>query len=340
MKKYLHRYRLISLFCMFILLFSCSPSLYEIAVDIRESARIPLNIDEKSIAVYVAVDDFSGDAQKDFLLASGIASKLEEELELSKGAVYIYTHYPPKDSALSMEYIQSLSRQADSDIIFLIDSVSVFDTKVLENHLPSIERGIYILESISGEDVEVTITGRNMYNVSTLFNSRIDVYDGVTAENLATLNQRDSIYWAMYLPKNTKELPSQERIYKIVSEIIPDIGEDVASRFFPSWKTEYRNIYRYGGDASWRKAFNYAIAFDWDSAIKLWTAYIDENNWEGYSAACASINIAVGCEMTDRSELALEWLNTAEQIHELKKVTLDSYRLRLKQEIEKREMKP
>ena len=117
--------------------------------------------------------------------------------------------------------------------------------------------------------------------------------------------------------------------------VAPRVGTDIAARFFPSWVTEYRYLYVYDYSLLWKIAYEHAQAFEWDEAIGIWLTEADSKN--KYRAACAAVNIAVGCEMTGRPDLALEWLATAEKIYDPQKLGLNNYKLRLKQEIEKRE---
>ena len=292
---------------------SCSLSLYELAIDIREPAVIPVDFEDKSVAIYIASDE-EGNASDSLIkvnFASGIASGLESDLKLSEDAVYIYNHYPEKDFVVSMEYIQSLSRQADSDIVILVDSVSVSDFLRLEN-------------VVMGSNHEM----QYMY---ASFNSKISMYDGITAEAIAEINQKDTVYWEV-LTKS--DLTSASSIGRVINMVAPRVGRDVAARFFPSWVTEYRYLFVFDSSL-WKTAYDHAQLFEWDKAIGIWLIELKNNN--KYKVACAAVNIAVGCEMTGRPDLALEWLATAEKIYDPQKLGLNNYKLRLKQEIEKRE---
>jgi len=313
----LHRYKSLSLLAILILATSCSPLLYEMAVDIREPAAFPVNLEEKSVAIYIASSEQG--SYSDSLLkvnfASGIASGLESKLGLSEEAVYIYNHYPSEDSVVTMEYIQSLSRQADSDIVILIDRVSVSDFSRVEN-----------LAMGSNRDIQYMYAS---------FSSKISIYDGVTATIVAKVDQKDTVYWELLTKSDLNITSSKEGVEKVINMVAPRVGRDIAARFFPSWVTEHRHLFVFSGDPLWERAYSNALAFDWDKAIGAWLRETDNTN--KYRAACAAINIAVGCEMTGRPELALEWLVSAEMMYNRHKLGLNDYKLRLKREIEKRE---
>ena len=291
-------------------------------VDIREPAVNPISFENKSIAIYVSVNEISAETQvnymQKFYLASGIASKIEEELELSNGAVYIYTHYPARDSALGMEYIQSLSRQADSDIVMLIDSVSVSDSENVGDftYVANISNYNYVLK----------------WNKS-LFKGKIDVYDGTTIDKITQLNLKDTIYWETFSRNRFDSTSVDQQLVGALKIILDEMGRNVGSRFFAQWIPEYRSLFVYY-DSAWKSAIRYAKAFEWGKAIEIWMTYLD--NEDRYRASCAAINIAVGCEMTDRHELAIEWLEKAGQIYNIPKLDLSVYKARLEEVVRKK----
>ena len=307
-----------SLLGLSMLLSSCSASLYEIAIDIRQPAVSPIDMEEKSIAIYVAPYEQEKTIYRDSLVrvvfASGIASGLEKALDLSEGAVYVYNHYPPKDSEITMDYIQSLSRQADSDVVILVDSVDVSDFSLLENVVMGASREIQYMYAS--------------------FTSKISVYDGITAKVIAQVDQKDTIYWELLTKSDLNIVSSREGTERVINMLSPMVGNDIAARFFPSWVTEYRYLFIYDLPL-WIRADSHAEVFEWDEAISIWVNEVNSKN--KYKSACAAINIAVGCEMTGRPELALEWLESAEKIYNSQKLGLNNYKLRLKYEIEKRQ---
>jgi hypothetical protein len=314
MYKCLYNYKLVFLLLFPMLVISCSPTLFEMAVDVRRSAVFPINLEEKSITIYMTPYEEENTTVNDSLLktafASGVAMGLETELNLSNEAVYIYNHYPPENLAVDMEYIQSLARLADSDIVILIDSIYVSDFTRLEN-------------IVMGQNQEVQYLYAS-------FNSKVSVYDGITAEVVAKVDQKDTVYWEVLTKSDLNTASSKEGVEKIVNMVAPRVGRDIAGRFFPSWVTEHRRLFVYG-NPMWVKAYNYAQVFEWDKAIGIWLPEVDNKN--GYRAACAAINIAVGCEMRGDPELALEWLLTAESLYDPQKLGLNSYKQRLRQEI-------
>ena len=309
------KYKLVYLLSAVIFTASCSPSLYELAVDVRQPASVSIaNIEDKSIAVYVTAEENSAvddNASLPIRFASGLAAGLEKNLGLDEGAVYVYNHYPENGaSPYAMDYIQSLSRQADSDMLILVENVQVSDFTLIDN---------------------VAVTAQSVQYMHALFEGNFSVYDGTTAELIAQKNIKDTVYWELLSNNSTTRSSRTGGVEVAVNSITSRIGDDVADIFFAKWKRESRYLYVY--NSLWRSAFNYARAFEWDRAIAVWSAELTQKG--GYKAACAAINIAVGCEMTGRADLALEWLNTAERMYNAEELGLESYKLRLRQTIEK-----
>ena len=309
------KYKLLYLLNAVILTASCSPSLYELAVDVRQPASVSIaNIEDKSIAVYVAAEETSAeedDASLPIRFASGLAAGFEKNLGLEEGAVYVYNHYPERGaSPYVMDYIQSLSRQADSDMLILVENVQVSDFTLMDN---------------------IAATSQSVQYMHALFESNFSVYDGITAEQITQKTIKDTVYLEVLSNNSTTRSSRTGGVEVAVNAIASRIGGDVADIFFTGWKRESRYLYVY--NSLWRSAFNYARAFEWDRAIAVWTAELTRNG--GYKAACAAINIAVGCEMTGRADLALEWLNAAEKMYDAQELGLESYKLRLRQTIEK-----
>ena len=297
---------------------SCSPVLSSIAIDTKEPAVLAIdNIENKSVAVYVSINGIDTERMVDSLLAvnfaSGMAIKIEEALGLSGGGVYIYSHYPPKDTSLSMEYIQSLSRQADSDMVILIDSVNISDFSVIDSDRVH-------------DNYIATIA-------SALLNSAVNIYDGITSDLIYSMNYRDTVFWKSIGSVDYSKLSDAQRSVAVSGSVISNFGYEIASLFFAEWTTEYRDIYVYPSTA-WGRAFRYAEEFEWEKAIEIWESELSHKN--KYRVACAAINIASGCEMTDRPELALEWLTAAERVYNPKKLSLDEFKRRLEREIEKK----
>ena len=272
------------------------------------------DIDSKSIAVYITTKESpeaDGSSLPKLKFATGLASGLERNLGLGEGAVYVLHHYPePATGFYSMDYIQSLSRQADSDMVIIVEDIRISDFTRVSN---------------------VAVSSSQVQYMHALFEGVLSAYDGTTAEQLTQKVIRDTIYWEV-ITNSSSAASSSGGIEAAVNAISSRIGNDVSDTFFPTWSTEPRYLYVHGNQ-KWAEAYRQAKSFRWERAINIWSAELNQS--DKYKAACAAINIAVGCEMTGRAELALDWLNVAEKTYKAEALGLDSYKLRLRQIIEK-----
>ncbi|NTV19427.1 MAG: hypothetical protein HGA83_08365, partial [Bacteroidales bacterium] len=64
-------------------------------------------------------------------------------------------------------------------------------------------------------------------------------------------------------------------------------------------------------NSAWRKAHSLAMNFQWKEAIDIWME--DASSPDNVKASCAAFNIAVACEMLEKYDLAIEWLDYAKK---------------------------
>ena len=296
---------------------SCAPSIHNIYFDMQKAALYPIDFEGKNIAIYVSLYEHNdvADSLMKTRLASSMAVELEKRLLLEEGAIYVFNHYPDRDSTMNMGYIQSLSRQADSDLLIVVDTIAV-DPFTFNN--------------------SATASG---YAISYLFapyRSIVKVYDGITARNLARLDEVDTVNWQLLTKSDIQMASLPDNQLNMLQLISDKIGESVAENFFPSWDTYSRSIFIYSG-LLWQSAAGYAERFEWNKAISLWENELENEN--ALKAAVAALNIAIACELTDRPELALEWVEYAERTYRSsgRTLSLSEYKLLLKQKIGEQE---
>jgi hypothetical protein len=58
-------------------------------------------------------------------------------------------------------------------------------------------------------------------------------------------------------------------------------------------------------------AYNHALAFAWDEAMKIWMELVKGDNAK--EVACAAFNMSVACEMQGNFELAQKWLDLSQK---------------------------
>ena len=79
-------------------------------------------------------------------------------------------------------------------------------------------------------------------------------------------------------------------------------------------------IITYDDAPEWEEAYELAADFRWTEAIDKWMEVVESRNPK--KSAFAAYNIAIGCEMVERFDLALKWLDYSLEIYPIKEVKL------------------
>ncbi|MDZ4059014.1 MAG: DUF6340 family protein [Bacteroidales bacterium] len=311
------------LFFLFLVAFlsSCGPVVSFFNIDERIPARYPVNFEEKTISVFVSVYDdlsaepflFRNDSTQMSNMANSIASVVEKNLALDQGAVYVFNHFPVTDRSYDMEYIQNLAFQSNSDIVVLLDTLHVAKPQVL-----------------NGNKSNLTREFQSNYLYAPI-RSVLNVYDGISADRLVRIDQTDTVYWEILSRVDVAESAMRVRAIQSMTNVSTTLGSDIADLLFPSWRPKEKYLYYYE-TSSWRRAVDFANEFKWREAMDIWLEYSTHPDIQ--KAAVAAFNLAVACELTDRPELALEWVNRSIKSYPLRGVM--SYKQSLIEKLEKR----
>ncbi|MDP3437746.1 MAG: DUF6340 family protein [Bacteroidales bacterium] len=304
-----------------IFLSSCGPTVHFFNIDERVAPLHPVNFDNRSISVYVSIDSglpaesllFKNDSAQMSNLATGIAASLEKNLILDEGAVYVFNHYPGSEFKYSMEYIQSLSAASNSDVLVVVDTLLVGKTQIM-NDLKS----------------PVSQSYRSNY-VFAPIRTVINVFDGITAQRLGRIDQKDTVYWEILSRSDARDNAIKYKAVESMLIVATTLGEDIITTMFPQWKTVRKSLYIYPV-SSWQKAYEYSLEFKWREAMDIWLE--ETSHQDAIRAASAAYNIAVACELTDRLELAIEWIDASIKKFRLQGVL--NYKQSLIKKLEKR----
>ena len=319
MKKGTHFIKYLLPTVVTVLLWSCGPVARVLDVEGSAPASYPVNLNNKSISVFFSTGDHlssSGDIisvnDSSFMggMAGGIASKIEEELYLEEGAVFVFSHYPVTND-YEPGYIRELSFISNSDIIILLDSLVI-------------GKPVYRSENAGGVS-----NGLMMSYAYAPIKSISKVYDGVSAQKIAQIEKSDTAYWEVVSRGDLRYESMAARVITSMPAIVPTLGENIASEFFPRWFEMKRQIYTFPGKA-WEDAYYYATSFLWSEAMEIWLRLSEEN--EAVKVAAAAFNMAVACELTDRPKLALQWAQVSEKSYVLPGIL--SYKIYLTEKLE------
>jgi hypothetical protein len=138
------------------------------------------------------------------------------------------------------------------------------------------------------------------------------VYDPGAKKIIERKTLIDTVYWNSYdehgnYDKNSK-LPPRLSALKIASQMA---GENYSKRFTASW-VSVKRMYSIPPLPDFEAAEKYLLKGDWDNAILLWKRYATDKN--GKMAINARYNLALGYEMKDDMDTAIQWLTAAQQI--------------------------
>ncbi len=313
-----------AIFLMLVIVASCGPLLETLVVESRVDPLYPVNFDNKSISVFVSVTDsingndtiylFKNDTSHMVRMAEGVATAIERNLAMDAGAIYVFKHYPDIDQEIDMGYIQNLSFISNSDIVVILDTMYVTYPDIFQNVGPS-----------SGA----------LYGSSFIFTSVrsvLNVYDGLTAQKLAEINKVDTVYWEVLSRRDLDYSSVLNRVRQSLPEVTAAIASEVVSTMFPAWEEQQRYLYVYE-TRTWERAYNHAFNFRWTEAMDIWMS--ETRNSDPQRVAAAAFNLAVACELTDRLDLAMEWIDLSLKSYNLKGAL--SYKQFLSEKLEKRE---
>ena len=293
----------ITLFASILLLSSCGPYLQFFNVEVKVPANLPVDFKDKSVSVFTAIplteqlnENTLSTAEDSVLMinfAKGMATSLEKHLALDAGAIPVFNHFESEISDIrERSFIESLSQSSESDVLILLENLKVGKFEKLKTDKTPVRAGFatsYIYAPLS---------------------LLINIYEGSTGDLITSLTQNDTIYWEILSKEDVREERLMKGLFPALNKISVPAGEDIINNFFPDWVNEERALYTYD-DYSWRRAMSLAMDFKWTDAMSIWMA--ETTSQDKVKASCAAYNIAIACEMLEKYDLAIEWLDYAKK---------------------------
>lgn len=299
---------------------SCAPQAALFSIDERVDSGYNIDFTTQSASIFIVPDSdtiiaqeglfSSNDSLLMFSFTDGLAKGIESRGELKEGELFIFSH-SPREVEWRPELIKELSVLSNSDIVILVDSLTV-------------ERPIL------GSDVKVVRDrdGTTLYPYSKV-RSLIHFFDGLSGENLFSLPKCDTIYWPTTALTEYRSKPFLERAESSLPLLLGKIGENLSDIMFPLWRRVERVLYTYDSGL-WLEAYQNASALKFDEALDFWLQ--ESSKRDVVKVAAAANNIAIICELRGELSLALEWLEYSIQNRELP-ATVEYYNF-IKQKIE------
>ncbi len=282
---------------------ACGPVINILEVDVKLPAKAPLEIMGKQMAVFIPEYDsvLVTDSTLTRTFAESFAEKLAEVAGQPKGSVPLFSHktdsLEPGFAELPA-YAQQLAIETESDLVFLVDSVSIGSFDALD---------------VAGDTEDFK---RQLLFVP--FRGRVRVYDASKIEYIRNFPVCDTVAWELWVTRSRKTLTIPTTAFEDLKNASVYIGQGLAEAFSDQWETQDRVIFTYE-HPTWRKAFELAEAFEWEQARDIWMELL--NSPDSGSISCAAFNLAVSCEMAGSIDLAIKWLDYAAKAYPMSEIS-------------------
>lgn len=297
------KFKYVALISLLFLALSCGPSARYITLEESVKARYPVEFEGKTIALFFTP---SGSESKGLAplyndslfmesVVRGIANNLEHKLKLPSESIWSFAL--DEIGAIDREYIRELAFVANSDLLFLLDTLSI--------ETVGVEKRYYITPS--GEGREGSFLLGEVRSSLRLFSAR-------EATEIVTLHQVDTAYMELFSRSDFRVENFPTVMERGVPTIGVQLGEELSNLLFPSWHSVERKLWLYP-TTSWKEALLYASKMRWEEATKIWMGSTHEK--DRIKVAAATYNLAVASELTERLELAIKWIDRSLELHPL-----------------------
>ena len=124
--------------------------------------------------------------------------------------------------------------------------------------------------------------------------------------------------WKVWVPYDQMTISIPTSAFDDLKNAADYLGRRTARSFVDQWETQDRVIFLYR-KTEWNRAYDYALAFEWDKAMQIWLKLTEGNNAQ--EVACAAFNVALSCEMQGYFDLAKEWLEFSSKTFSMPETT-------------------
>ena len=259
------------------------------SVDMRYPSVSGHDLSRHSMAV-VCMDEGRQDSLFNAALATGLAESLENDYFGGKESIDIYRI--PVDT-VTLDLMHSLVMDTGADVIFLFTPPQIDSIRLTEN--APVDEAFMTVASIP-------------------FRSRMVVYDSMGKEDkLYPYAGKSVLRTAVFNNGFTAPEYLRSMALQRLAPQAESAGKRFSTDFLPTWKTENYSMYYYPTwNDEWVEAAYHAMDYDWQKAVKEWTALLNGGNEE--KRACACYNIALAFHMMGDQKLALRWIDEADKI--------------------------
>ena len=194
-----------------------------------------------------------------------------------------------RTQTLTQNEVNTLTQELGADFLISLEQV---DMRVATAAAPDAYIGLFVANA----DVKVSPTVR--------------VYLPQQSPRTA-INKVDSIFWQGFgsdINEAVHELPSER---KLLNEASQHAGEFIAKTFVPYWESANR-FYFSNGSVTLRDAAVSVKEDNWEEAMRLWQSAFNDTK-SAKKKMYASFNLALGSEMLDNIDEAIDWITKSQQ---------------------------
>ncbi|MBP5693011.1 MAG: hypothetical protein J6W86_04805 [Bacteroidales bacterium] len=254
-------------------------------VEVMTPKAFVLDLDEQNAAVVATYAKDKKDSVRVSCVANGAATYLEAKNALEEGSVGAYT-IPGGEytGTQDKEYLEQLMLATGSQLLVILDDLKLNDFKLSREYNGLVGTGTFL-----------TLRGK----------TAMTIYDAILDTTLFQKYISDSIIFKIPYEESLSEASVRGFIAANDSIIMTAFGQKLADHICNSWIEEEWMLIDYPDDSAWHAAYNNAMDFKWEEAIKAWLPMTEDKKAE--KASYAAFNIAVACQMLGEADLALDW---------------------------------
>ena len=141
---------------------------------------------------------------------------------------------------------------------------------------------------------------------------------------------KDTLVWLGTGSTDGRAVNDLPSVGNMIIKSFNKAGTDCGKLIAPYWVNEINRFYYTSGNKNFRLAKKFAREEDWNNAAELWNPLT--NNPNNNIAAKAAFNMALACELQDRIDLAIMWIEKSDSL--LKDPRTQIYRNILKSRLE------
>lgn len=275
---------------------SCSPSTFNIGLEMRGPSKSGLSLGNKNLSVVYTDNGNYGDSLFLASVSEGFAQILEKDYFGGNEVVGIYRVDKEQDTDYrSKETLIRMLLETESDVTFLLDLQSMGESSLS-----------------AAEKVAAPVSADSAYFVeaSTPFAMRVYAYDAMNpADTVLVFNGKSVAKSPVYTDGRESEAVLVKKAMLSMDEPGFAIGRQSANIFVSTWQKTDFTLYYYGSD-DWYTASQAAYDYNWKKAMDIWMSMLGTKDMQKRS--CIEYNMAVVNCILGQKSLAEQWLDCSD----------------------------